>query len=349
MLSFSYPGCSSNHIEKYQDLPTRGAAAVEHFTINGSLFLAFANYNSDTAERFNTDSFIYKFNDLTGKFFLYQTIATNAGHDVEYFTISGEHYLAVANAYNGTTWRINSVIYLWNGTLFVAFQNFATKGAVSFHFFKIAHEPFLTVSNYKDDVRYSINSTIYKWKNNMFEKFQEIATEGCRASAAFVINNESYIAFANEVRSASSVVYKRAGMHFVKLQNLQKHRAMDIKSFYINDDVFLAIASQPESYINKWNGSQFVQFQTIPYTSGARALHPFVMCGQTFLGVADNLGTKTELYRFSALGQFTKYQELSTFGAIDMTSFEYKGHTYLAIANYGNNQRNIESTVYKWI
>ena len=322
---------------------------MEHFTINGSLFLAFANHLSDTAERYNTDSFIYKFNDLTGKFFLYQTIATNAVADVEYFTISGEHYLAVANAHNGTTRRINSVIYLWNGTLFVAFQNFATKGAISFHFFKIANEPFLTVSNTKDDVTYSINSTIYKWKNNMFEKFQEIATEGCRASSAFVINNESYIAFANILPSASSVVYlyKRAEMHFVKLQNLQKRTAMDIKSFYIKDDVFLAIASQSESYINKWNGSQFVQIKTIP-TFMARALHPFVMCGQTFLGVVDQYRT-TELYQFSALGQLTKYQELSTSGAIDMTSFEYKGHTYLAIANFGHSQRNIESTVYKWI
>ena len=349
MLSFSYPDCSSYYFEKYQDLPTTGAHAVEPFTINGSLFLAFANYESDTAEKYNTDSFIYKFNDLTGKFFLYQTIGTHGGHDVEYFTISGEHYLAVANVRNKRTFILNSVIYRWNGKLFVAFQNLATKGGASFNFFTMAKEPFLTVCNLYDDVTTSVNSTIYKWKNNMFEKFQEIATEGCRASAAFVINNESYIAFANEVRSASSVVYKRAGMHFVKLQNLQKDRAMDIKSFYINDDVFLAIASQPESYINKWNGSQFVQFQTIPYTSGARALHPFVMCGQTFLGVADQYRTKTVLYRFSAPGQFTKYQELSTFGAIDMTSFEYKGHTYLAIANYGNNERNIESTVYKWI
>ena len=345
MFSFSYPDCSSYYFEKYQDLPTRGAVAVEHFTINGSLFLAFANYKSDTAENYDTDSFIYKFNDLTGKFFLYQTIGTHGGHDLEYFTISGEHYLAVANLNDGTTNRLNSVIYLWNGTLFVAFQYLSTIGGASFNFFTIAKEPFLTVSNL-----YGANSIIYKWKNNMFEKFQEIATEGCRASAAFVINNESYIAFANEVRSASSVVYKRAGMHFVKLQNLQKDRAMDIKSFYINDDVFLAIASQPESYINKWNGSQFVQFQTIPYTSGARALHPFVMCGQTFLGVADNLDTKKVLYRISAPGQFTKYQELSTFGAIDMTSFEYKGHTYLAIANSGNiNQRNIKSTVFKWV
>ena len=137
-------------------------------------------------------------------------------------------------------------------------------------------------------------------------------------------------------------------MHFIKLQNLQKHRAMDIKSFYINDDVFLVTASQPESYINKWNGSQFVQFKTI-LTSGARVLHPFVMCGQTFLGVAYRYRTKTVLYRFSALGQLTKYQELSNFGAIDMTLFEYNGNSYLGIANFGNNQRNIKSTVYKWI
>ena len=322
---------------------------MEHFTINGSLFLAFANYKSDTAEKYNTDSFIYKFNDLTGKFFLYQTIGTHGGHDVEYFTISGEHYLAVANVGNEITHILNSVIYLWNGALFVAFQNLPTKGGASFNFFTIAKEPFLTVSSLYGNVTRSTNSTIYKWKNNVFEKFQEIATEACRASAAFVINNESYIAFANEVTSATSVVYKRVGIHFVELQNLQKHRAMDIKSFYINDDVFLAIASQPESYINKWNGSQFVQFKTI-HTSGARTLHPFAMCGQTFLGVADRHTTKTVLYRFSALGQFTKYQELSTLGAIDMTSFEYKGHTYLVIANSGNsNQKNIKSTVYKLI
>ena len=255
---------------------------MEHFTINGSLFLAFANYKSDTAEKYNTDSFIYKFNDLTGKFFLYQTIGTHGGHDVEYFTISGEHYLAVANVNNGTSNRLNSVIYLWNGTLFVAFQNVATIRGASFNFFTIEKEPFLAVSN----LDHYANSVIYKWKNNMFEKFQEIATEGCRASAAFVINNESYIAFANEVTSATSVVYKRAGMHFVELQNLQKQRAMDIKSFYINDDVFLAIASQPESYINKWNGSQFVQFKTI-LTSGARG--PFLESPGNFSGPKSNI------------------------------------------------------------
>ena len=365
MFSFSFPDCSSCYFEKYQDLPTRGAHAVEHFTINGSLFLAFANYKSNTAEKYNTDSFIYKFNDLTGKFLLYQTIGTHGGHDVEYFTISGEHYLAVANVYNGTTYRLNSVIYLWKGTSFFAFQNIATKGGASFDFFTIAKEPFLTVCNHNDDSTSSINSIIYKWKNNMFEKFQEIATEGGRASAAFVINNESYIAFANAVTHsnlASSVVYKWSGKHFTKFQTLRTNRAMDVKSFYINDNVFLAIATQSltinsDSLIFKWNGSQFVLFQSIS-TLGARTWHSFVMCGQTFLGVANQqkiLGSrykkrfkiKSVVYRASG-DHFTAYQKISTFGAIDMTSFEYKGYTYLAIANSGNYYRkNINSTLFR--
>ena len=343
MFSFFYPGCSGYYFKKYQDLPTRGAHAVEHFTIHGNLFLAFANYQSDTSEKYNTDSFIYKSNDSTGKFFLYQTIGASGVLDVEYFTISDEHYLAVANNFNGTTSRLNSVIYRWNGTLFVFFQNVATLGGDDFNFFTIDKEPFLTAANLWDDVTNRINSVIYKWKNQRFEKFQEIATNGCRTSVAFEINNESYVAFANAL--GNSVVYKWSGKGFLKLQTLQK--AKDANFFYINDHAFLAIVSDGHSFIYEWDGSKFVLFQSIT-TRGTWGLHSFVRCGQTFLGVTDRSSTKSSLYRFS-YGQFTKYQEISTSEAIDMTTFEYKGYTYLAVANSGNNnKKNINSTLYRW-
>ena len=342
MFSFFYPGCSGYYFEKYQDLPTRVAHAVEHFTIHGNLFLAFANWYGDTSEKYNTDSFIYKFNDSTGKFFLYQTIGTSGVLDVEYFTISDEHYLAVANSYNGITQSLNSVIYRWNGTLFVFFQNVPTLGAIDFNFFTIDKEPFLTAANYWNDVTNSINSIIYKWKNQRFEKFQEIATNGCRKSVAFEINNESYVAFANAV--GNSVVYKWSGKGFLKLQTLQK--AMGANFFYINDHAFLAIVST-HSFIYEWNGSKFVLFQSIT-TPGTWGSHSFVRCGQTFLGVTDRSSTNSPLYRFS-YGQFIKYQEISSSGAIDMTTFEYKGHAYLAVANSGNNNKNnINSTLYRW-
>ena len=314
---------------------------MEHFTIHGNLFLAFANFRSDTSEKHNTDSFIYKFNDSTGKFFLYQTIGTSGVLDVEYFTISDEHYLAVANSYNGITHSLNSVIYRWNGTLFVFFQNVPTLGAIDFNFFTIDKEPFLTAANNRNDVTNSINSIIYKWKNQRFEKFQEIATKGCRKSVAFEINNESYVAFANSI--GNSVVYKWSGKGFLKLQTLQK--SMDANFFYINDHAFLAIVSG-QSIIYQWNGSKFVLFQSIT-TPGTRGSHSFVRCGQTFLGVTDRSSTNSPLCRFS-YGQFIKYQEISSSGAIDMTTFEYKGHAYLAVANSGDNQKNINSTLYRW-
>ena len=96
-------------------------------------------------------------------------------------------------------------------------------------------------------------------------------------------------------------------------------------------------------------GSRFGPFQSIP-TRGASGLHPFMMCSQKFLGIAnhfdddDRLNTKSVIYRFSQ-EQVTEYQEISTQGAFDMTSFQYKGHTYLAVANFADNsnQRNTNS------
>ena len=173
-------------------MPTRYAVAVEQFSNNESLFLAFANYQSDTGDK-NTDSFIYKLDDSIRKFSLNQTIDTNGAYDIEYFTIADKHYLAVANHYNGTTNQLNSVIYQWNGHQFVALQNIPTNGATTFNFFQILKELFLAVAN-----KYGNVLVFYKWKDNHFEKFQGMGTWGFGfASTAFKINNETFTAIAN--------------------------------------------------------------------------------------------------------------------------------------------------------
>ena len=195
-----------------------------------------------------------------------------------------------------------------------------------------------------------------------------MGTEGnSDASTAFKINNETFIAFANyrnsqQGNAAHSTVFKWSGNSFVKLQSLQTYGAVGVKSFNINGDTFLAFSNDHDgskhnidSSIYKWDGSRFVLFQSIP-TRGAVAWHPFVECGETFLGVAnwrdDSQGynTNSVIYRYSGQ-QFIQYQEISTQGARDMTSFQYKGYTFLAIANLKNNdgKYNISSTLYKWI
>ena len=133
-----------------------------------------------------------------------------------------------------------------------------------------------------------------------------------------------------------------------------------MNSVNINGHTFLAFAQHfsgnkynIDSFIYKWDGNKFVLFQSIP-TRGASAWHPFVICGQTFLGAANFYGdsqkhnTQSVLYQASG-AQFIKYQEIPTHGARDMITFEYKGHTYLAVANQYNKKYNIISTLYKWV
>ena len=351
---FYYQDCSSSFFKKYQDFPTKRVDDVEQFTIDGNLFLAFASYG-DKQIGYNLDSVIYKMNDVSETFSLYQTIDTIGCYGMKYFTIADEHFLAVANHYDGHKYQLNSLIYRWNGYQFVYSQNIITSGATDFNFFKVFTDFFLVVTNCYNGAAFRINSVIYKWRSNHFEKFQEIATEGAMGSAAFVINNEHFLVFAN-LLNTESPVFKWSGGSFVKLQSLKTNGAHDVKSFSIDGGTFLAFANHYEhgkkyntdSFVYKWINAMFVLFQSIP-TRGAAAWHPFVICGQTYLSVANHnenvKGYKTQsvIYKF-AKSQFIKYQGFSTFGATSLTSFVYKGHTYFVISNYDNS-----SSLYKWV
>ena len=307
---------------------------------------------------------IYKMNGQTGKFNLYQTLQTRGATGLEYFSIADKHFLAVANHYD-RTYLLDSAVYKWNGQRFVAFQKIPTKGASHITFFKISGQNYLAVANYHDISTYSTESVIYQWSSGKFNKFQEIRTEGALGCTTFVINNDTFIAFANYYNSnqkyvVQSTVFKWSGGHFVKLQSLQTCGARGVTSVNINDHAFLAFANyysgskyNIDSLIYKWDGNKFVLFQTIP-TRGATAWHPFLISGQMFMGVANYYGdsqkynTKSVVYQVCG-AQFIKYQEIPTHGARDMTTFEYRGYSYLAVANRYNQKYNIKSFLYKWI
>ena len=302
--------------------------------------------------------------EQTEKFTLYQTLQTRGAFGLEYFSIADKHFLAVANHYDGTH-QIDSAVYQWNGKRFVVFQRIPTKGAGHFTFFTMNGEHYLAVANYYDGSTYSTKSVIYKWSSGKFNKFQEIATEGARGCTTFVINSDTFIAFAyyynsKQKYSVQSTVFKWSGGHFVKLQSLQTYGARDVNSVYINGHTFLAFANyysgskyNTDSFIYKWDGNKFVLFQSIP-TRGAMAWYSFVISGQTYLGVANHHGdsqkynTPSVVYQASG-ARFTQYQEIPTHGIYDMTSFQCKGHTYLAVANYYNQKYNINSALYKWV
>ena len=82
---------------------------MDHFTIDGSLFLAFADYYGDI-KKHKTSSMIYKMDELTGKFSLYQTLQTRGASCLEHFSIAGIHFIAVSYIYDGT-YQLDSTIF----------------------------------------------------------------------------------------------------------------------------------------------------------------------------------------------------------------------------------------------
>ena len=75
----------------------------------------------------------------TGRLSLYQSLQTRGAYDLEYFSIANNHFLAVANHFDGTH-RLDSTVYQWNGKLFFQFQKLSTNGASHFTYFKILGE-----------------------------------------------------------------------------------------------------------------------------------------------------------------------------------------------------------------
>jgi len=108
----------------------------------------------------------------------FEAIPTNGTRSWKYFTIGTDHFLAVANGYNGSTHNLDSKLYQWNGTNFVEFQSIHTSSAFYWEFFTIGTDHFLAVANYYNGSSYNIDSKIYWWNGASFVEFQAIPAIG---------------------------------------------------------------------------------------------------------------------------------------------------------------------------
>ncbi len=349
--------------ERFQDIPTKGAVAVKSFSIGDDLFLVFANNYGDKSEH-EAESVVYKMEN--GRFVQNQTLSTRGAYGIEHFVIDKEHYMAIANHYDGRSYKQTSVIYKWSKDQFVQFQVISTNGASGFKFFTIEGEHYLAVSEYKDGHTYSINSFVYKWKNGRFVKYQNIPTDGAMACDSIEIANETYLVYANSYNSQreyniGSNVYKWSSGNFLYSQTMQTQGAYSAKFFRVRGHVFLAFANyysgknyDIKSPIYKWDGAKFTLFQEIP-TRGAAELCPFEVNGEIFLAIANHFGDGLRFYVRSVVykatgAQFTRYQDFHAFGSQGVDAFVDKGQRYLVFAKYYNEPNyNIDSSVYKFV
>ncbi len=274
-----------------QSIPTDRAANWEHFVIDGNHYLAVANYyNGSTG---NINSKIYKWNSGPNQFEVHQEIATSRATDWEYFSIGSDHFLVVANFYDGSNYATDSKIYKWDGTLGKfddtnVFQTIATKGAKAWDHFTIGSDHYLAVANYFDYWSNNQDSKIYKWNGTTFAFLHSIATKGATDIEHMAIDGNEYLAITNYrnigaggVNTDSKLyIWNSANNKFDPHQNIPTQGATRLKPFAIGDDQYLAIsnnyngsATAINSKIYKWNetaggGGEFENFQNIPTNAG---------------------------------------------------------------------------------
>jgi thrombospondin-type laminin G domain and EAR repeat-containing protein len=101
------PGSMS--FELFQTIETSGAQDWEYFSILNNHYLVVANADDGTTSL--TNSVLYKWDEDSRTFAPELIIPTRGAFDWEYFFMDGNHYLALANAYDGVSYTINSIIY----------------------------------------------------------------------------------------------------------------------------------------------------------------------------------------------------------------------------------------------
>jgi hypothetical protein len=246
--------------EDFQSIPTKGARDWEFFTIGVEHYLAIANYFDSTGSTYNTNSVIYRWNGTN--FEVFQPIATQGGHDWEYFTIGSDHYLVVANELNGSTNNLNSKIYKWNGTNFVEFQSLPTNGGVSFKYFTINGDSYLAVANFNNDITTAVDSKIYRWNGASFVYFQSIPTNGATKLEYFVFSGRPYLAVASSYNGSGyntdSPLFVWNGANFVEFKSIPSHGGIGWKYFTIGNDAFLALANYHNDSTHNLNSPIFL-------------------------------------------------------------------------------------------
>ncbi|CAN0530183.1 unnamed protein product [Rangifer tarandus platyrhynchus] len=243
----------------YQRVPTHSARDWEAFEVAGEHFLAVANHRE--GDNHNIDSVIYKWNPGTRLFEANQTIATSGAYDWEFFTVGPYAFLAVANAFNGTSTRLQSHLYVRLGGSFQLFQSFLTFGAADWEVFHIGERVFLAVANshrYDVEMRvqndsYVINSVIYELNvtAQTFVRFQEIRTCSALDWEFFSVGEDYFLVVANSFDgntfSVNSIIYRWQGYEgFVAVHSLPTFGCRDWEAFRTAAGSYLVYSSAKE-------------------------------------------------------------------------------------------------------
>ncbi|XP_061650628.1 thrombospondin-type laminin G domain and EAR repeat-containing protein-like [Phyllopteryx taeniolatus] len=244
----------SKQFVHFQTLQTHCARDWEAFKIHRQTYLVVANHRIGNNNH-TIDSVVYKWNRPTKSFVVHQRLRTLGAYDWEFFKVGPYHFLVVANAFDGVTTSVESVIYVWVDGNFRVFQTIETFCATDWEMFQIGTRVFLVVANGhrlhgNGPGEYAINSTVYEldMTERLFVRFQDIVTYSAVDWEFFSLGEEYFLVVANsfngESYSLNSVLYRWQGYEgFVPIHWLPTIGCSDWEFFSAGGDSYLIYSS----------------------------------------------------------------------------------------------------------
>ena len=291
-----------------------------------------------------------------------QDLTTLSARDVEEFTIGSSHLVAVANNFDGGTYRVDSQVFYLGGSAppeLTHIQALATRGAYAVSAFAIdfqgevtatdvpkkSTEHFLAFANHYDDADgYLTQSELFRWNPSIeaFVSFQRITTAGATDIAPFVMHGIMHLAVSNffdgNLHTVDSVVwrYNLTAGQFARLQRIPTHGAHHVAHVVHRGRHFLAFAQFRDanevglatfSPVYAWSdaASAFMLVASLP-SSAAMHIEPFTAYGAAFLAVANHRNSSS-----GSLAATPAVFELSCTSGVDLLlvhqKFELEGLT----------------------
>ena len=234
---FVFPSERPGFFKLLQTMKTSHGSAVTTFMINDELFLTNTNIRdtSGSEGRAKLSVYLLQQNNLV----INQTIDTHSESDVEHFTIHGEHFLAVANRYDGSSYSVDSVVYRLEAGQFKELQRIRTNRAIGLSYFAVNERKLMLITNYGTDL-----ISIYEWKTGRFIKIQDVSVTNPYHCDTFNINNTPHFACGRGLGTNAVSVFRWSGSQFELFQRLSSKSVYSRpNSFNANSTLYLAIGN----------------------------------------------------------------------------------------------------------
>jgi hypothetical protein len=248
----------------------------------------------------------------------HQRLPTSGARAVLSYVISGARYLIVPQLskdventpahMNGGDSDTGAPIFKWSAGRFVEHDRLPLTGGEDIDYFQLGADQFLITAGVRSGhgpYEYNIDQTLFKWSGSRWEPHQTFPGFAAKQWHFFKIGDRAFLCLAQGVT-----------LGHIEAKNPRTSR------------------------IFEWNGTQFVDFQSLDGQWGYN-WESFQIDGQTFLGYADHVSDSL-LFKWDG-SAFVPFQSFAPKAGRCFRFFTVDDKHHIAFANIQG-----DSTLYRW-